>query len=52
MPDLAPYTAQVLAAYAVSLALIAGLVVASVARARRVREELRRIEARRGGEDG
>ena len=52
MPDLGPYAAQVLAAYAVSLALIGWIVGASVRRARRVRADLRRIEARQGRGDG
>jgi heme exporter protein D len=51
MPDLGDYAAEVLAAYAVSIALIVWIVAASVWRARRVRDELRQVEARRGRED-
>ena len=46
MPDLGRYAVEVLSAYAVSIALLAGIVVLSVARARRVRRELEEAEAR------
>lgn len=46
MPELGKYAATVLSAYAVSLLLIAALVVVSVLRARKVRAELERIEER------
>ncbi|WP_417721493.1 heme exporter protein CcmD [Salipiger sp.] len=47
MPDLGKYAFAVLASYGVSLGLIVALVVVSVARARRVRAQLDRIEGRR-----
>ena len=47
MPDLGKYAVEVLSAYGVSLALIVGIIVVSVARARRVRAELEEVEARR-----
>lgn len=49
MPDLGSYAVYVLSAYAVSIVLIVGLVALSVARARKVRAELERIEGRRNG---
>ena len=48
MPDLGKYAGAVLSAYAVSLLLIAVLVALSLWRARRVKAELARIEARSG----
>lgn len=51
MPDLGKYAVEVLASYGASLALIAGLVVLSVARARRVRAELETVE-KRSRQDG
>jgi heme exporter protein D len=51
MPDLGPYAFPVLGAYGVAIALIGGLVVASVVRAARVRRALARLESgRKGGE--
>ena len=47
MPDLGRYAAEVLAAYGVSLVLLAGLIVASVWKARRVRARLHEVETRR-----
>lgn len=44
--DLGRYAAEVLAAYAVSLALLVAIVVASVMRARKVRRALEDAEAR------
>jgi heme exporter protein D len=44
--DLGRYAATVLGAYGVTLALIAGLVIASWRRAGRVRDELARLETR------
>ena len=44
MPDLGRYAAEVLAAYGVSLVLLAGLVWASVARARAVARRLSEVE--------
>jgi heme exporter protein D len=46
MPDLGRYAFEVLAAYGVSLVLIAGIVALSVVRARRVQRELAEAEAR------
>lgn len=46
MPDLGRYAFEVLAAYGVSLTLLAGIVALSVVRARRVRRELDEAEAR------
>ena len=46
MPDLGKYAVEVLAAYGVSLALLAAIVGLSVVRARRVRRELDEAEAR------
>ncbi len=48
MPDLGRYAVEVLSAYAGSLILLAGLIVASVWRARKVLEQLRDAEDRRG----
>jgi heme exporter protein D len=45
MPDLGAYAGAVLSAYAVSLVLLAGLVVLSLRRARKAREALERMEA-------
>lgn len=46
MPDLGKYAEAVLSSYAVSIALIILLVIASVARARRVKRELESVEKR------
>ncbi len=46
MPDLGNYTLEVLLAYGISLSLLAGVVWASWARARRVSRALAEIEAR------
>ena len=45
MPDLGKYADVVLSAYAVSLGLLAGIVVISVLAGRRARAELSAIEA-------
>ncbi len=50
MPELGKYAASVLIAYGASLALLAGLVIATLMQGRRVRAEMERAEARR--EDG
>lgn len=47
MPDLGPYAADVLTAYAVSLVLLAALVVLTVLRARRVARALEEAETRK-----
>lgn len=46
MPDLGKYAFAVLASYGVSLGLIVALVALSIARARKVRAELAKIEKR------
>ena len=46
MPDLGAYATEVLTAYAVSLALIGGLVWLSLARAARLRQRLDEAEGR------
>ncbi len=46
MPDLGKYAEAVLSSYAVSIALIILLVIASVVRARRVKRDLDGIEKR------
>jgi len=46
MPDLGKYAVEVLLAYGISLVLLAGIVWASWARARRVSRALAEIEAR------
>lgn len=47
MVDLGQYAGPVLGAYAGTIALLLGLVVASVLRARRVKRQLSAVEARR-----
>ncbi len=51
MPDLGNYAAAVLSSYALSLTLIAGLVAASVVRARRIKQKLADIEKRISQDD-
>jgi len=46
MPELGKYAVYVLSSYAVTLVLMIGLVVLSVARSRRVRAELDKVEKR------
>lgn len=48
MPELGDYAREVMASYAVTLAVIGALVWASVARSRRVRRQLRDVERRNG----
>lgn len=48
MPELAPYTIEVLGAYAAALGLLGVLVGAVSLRARRVRRQLDEMEQRRG----
>ncbi len=53
MPDLDRHAVWVLASYAVTLALIGGLVGLTLWQAARVRRALRAVEARQaGGKDG
>jgi heme exporter protein D len=47
MPDLGKYAFTVLAAYGVSLGLLAGIVGLSLAQARRMKRRLKAAEARR-----
>ena len=49
MPDLGKYADAVLAAYGVSLILIAAIVVVSVVKGRRIRAEMQAVEARGDG---
>ncbi len=44
MPELGKYTDTVLSAYGVSLLLILGLVVVSILRARKVKNQLQEVE--------
>ena len=46
MPDLGKYGEAVLSSYGISLALLIGLVVLSVLRARKVKAQLQEVEAR------
>lgn len=46
MPDLGKYAGYVLSSYAVSIALLVGLVLISVMRSKRAKAELRKIEER------
>ena len=46
MPDLGKYADTVLSAYAVSLLLLLALVVVSLRRGRRMRQQMERTEAR------
>ena len=48
MPDLGTYAVPVLSSYAVSLGLLAAVILASVWKARRVRARLETVETRRG----
>jgi len=52
MPELGKYAAEVLAAYGVSLALLAALVWVSMRRAARMRAALRDVEERRARRHG
>lgn len=47
MPDLGKYAVAVLSAYGASLVLLAGLLLVTLRRGRKVRSELDRIETRR-----
>jgi heme exporter protein D len=44
MPDLGKYTETVLSSYAISLILLAGIILVSLRRARRVKKELQDVE--------
>ena len=46
LPDLGKYAATVLAAYGTSIALLVGLVVMSVTKGRRVRNQMQDVEMR------
>jgi heme exporter protein D len=46
LPDLGKYADAVLASYAVSIALIVGLVVVSLAKSKKTQKQLAQIEAR------
>ncbi|MFK7876467.1 MAG: heme exporter protein CcmD [Paracoccaceae bacterium] len=48
MPDLGKYADAVLSAYAVSIAVLIGIVAISLWRGRRVRAELEQVEHRAG----
>ena len=48
MPDLGKYADAVLSAYAISILLLAAIVVVSVVKGRRVRREMRALEERTG----
>ncbi len=48
MPELGRYAFAVLTSYGAALALLSGLIVYSVLRAKRVLRQLREAEARRG----
>ena len=48
MPDLGRYAVEVLSAYAGSLILLVAVVAASIWQAKRVRQRLESMEARRG----
>lgn len=52
MPELGKYAAEVISAYVVSVALLGGIVLASLREGARVRRELRSVEARRDRADG
>ncbi|MDQ2095282.1 heme exporter protein CcmD [Rhodalgimonas zhirmunskyi] len=47
MPELGKYAEAVLSSYAISLGLIAVLIVASIIRSRRVKAQLEEVETRR-----
>lgn len=49
MPDLGDYAVAVLSAYAVSIALLLGIVLLSWAQSRSVRRQLEEIEGREDG---
>ena len=52
MPDLGRYALEVSLAYGVSLALLLGIIVLSVARARSVARRLNETETRTGADHG
>ncbi len=47
MPDLGEFTVEVLAAYGLSIALLVGLTLMSMRRARKMRAQLAEVEARK-----
>ncbi len=52
MPDLGKYAEAVLSAYAVSLVLLAVLIIGTLVQGRRARAEMKKIEAGAGRKDG
>lgn len=46
MPDLGKYADTVLSAYAVSILLLVGLIVASIVRAKKVKKQLEDVETK------
>lgn len=49
MLELGKYSTTILSAYAVTLVLLAAIIVVSVVRARKVKRQLAELEARRNG---
>ncbi len=49
MLDLGKYSTTILSAYAVTIVLLAAIIVVSVVRARKVKRQLAELEARRNG---
>ncbi|MEP0050061.1 MAG: heme exporter protein CcmD [Roseobacter sp.] len=52
MPDLGKYADAVLSSYIVSFVLIAGLIVVSIRRGRKIRRALEAVEQRKRDSDG
>ncbi len=49
MPDLGKYAATIYAAYGVTIVLLAGIIIASLMRAKKTKAQLAELEARRNG---
>ncbi len=49
MPDLGKYAATILSAYGITIALLAGIILSSLLRARQTKRQLAKLEARRNG---
>ncbi len=49
MPDLGKYAVTILSAYGVTIVLLAGIILASLVRARQTKRQLAELEARRNG---